>query len=197
MKFKSRRIRERILMASSMIGSLASIAAFTSFLLIKSEKPIVFPVIIGILSSLIAMLIVSSILRLRGKKRKIRIFISHSSKDNTFVKKLIESLEENSIFISTDEKTLSVGDNLANTLKRIMTNCDYIIFVISKNFTESQWVRREIDMAVELRKRILPIVIDDLNGKEIPHFLRDLVYADFREDYDNGFDFLLSSIKKT
>jgi hypothetical protein len=184
-------------MVFGMIGSLASIAAFTSFLLIKSEKTIVFRVIIGILSSLIAMLIVSSILRRRGKKRKISIFISHSNKDNTFVNRLIESLEENSIFTSTDEKALSVGDNLANKLERIMTNCDYIIFVISKNFTESEWVRREIDMAVELKKRILPIVIDDLNEKEIPHFLRDLVYADFREDYENGFDFLLRSIKKT
>jgi len=60
----------------------------------------------------------------------------------------------------------------------------------------SDWVRREINagLAIELEKRgvfVLPVLIQDC---QIPIFLKDKRYANFRESYQFGLEELLSTL---
>jgi hypothetical protein len=68
--------------------------------------------------------------------------------------------------------------------------------VLSPRSIQSMWVRRELNAALaeELQKRgvfVLPILLEDC---EIPLFLRDKLYADFRYQYSDGLDAILRTV---
>jgi hypothetical protein len=122
-----------------------------------------------------------------------KVFISHSSKDKAFVRRLVGDLKAESVPIWFDEVELRVGDSLRQTIESALLQSSWLLIILSGNSVGSPWVQQELNaaFALELSLRkvfILPAVIDDC---EIPLFLRDKVYADFRASYDTGLRALL------
>ena len=69
--------------------------------------------------------------------------------------------------------------------------------VLSKNSVDSPWVKHELNAALarelELQRVfVLPVRIDDA---ELPVFLKDKIFADFRKSYASGLRILLHAIK--
>lgn len=117
-----------------------------------------------------------------------KVFISHSSKDKAFVRRLVGDLKAESVSIWIDEVELKVGDSLHQAIERGIQKSSWLILVLSHNSVESPWFQQELNaaFALELSRQkvfILPVVIDEC---DIPLFLRDKVYADFRNSYDTG-----------
>jgi hypothetical protein len=88
-----------------------------------------------------------------------------------------------------DRWELNVGDSLTSMIEQSLTNSGAIIVIISKNSVNSDWCRRELNAGLvreleEKRTIVLPCVIDDC---DIPLFLRDKLYADFRKNPDQAF----------
>jgi DeoR/GlpR family transcriptional regulator of sugar metabolism len=95
----------------------------------------------------------------------MKIFMSHSGKQKLFVKEIKRYLPHH-INVWIDEKEIFVGDNIDfSIVKAIGTDCDFFIVVIDEYALRSEWVLKELNLAVkreEELKRIflLPIVID-------------------------------------
>lgn len=128
------------------------------------------------------------------------IFLSHSSKDKEFVRKLAKDLEDHDLKIWLDEKSMKVGDLLIPSISDGIKNSNYLIAVISENSNNSVWVNKELSIAISeevltSHKKILPILLDKC---EIPIFLQDKVYADFSDpkNYNKSFAQLLLSIEQ-
>jgi len=126
-----------------------------------------------------------------------KIFLSHSSNDNEFVRRLAKDLKLKDVPIWFDEWELKVGDSLHEKISSGIKESSWLGIILSKNSTKSDWVQKELNAALteELQKKqvfVLPIVIEDC---EIPVFLKDKVYADFRKDYNEGFQELLRTLK--
>lgn len=121
--------------------------------------------------------------------KKMEVFISYSYVDTPFVKRLAEALKKINIDVGIDQFEINVGDNLIEKIEKNIKKSDYIVVVLSKNYSKSKWSQRELAMwAMEETSRrsiILPILIEDC---EIPLFLRDKKYADFRTSFDKGFE---------
>jgi hypothetical protein len=127
----------------------------------------------------------------RDKKRKV--FVSHSSKDKPFVRRIVKELEKHKLEVWFDERAMGVGDSIVSGIDTGLKNADYLLVVLSRNSVKSRWVRAELNAALfeEASKQgmaVLPAVIDDC---EIPILLRDRIYADFRESFANGLKRLL------
>jgi len=90
-----------------------------------------------------------------------KIFISYSSKDNTFVEKLVEVMKELKLPYWKAPEMIPVGSNYAKEIPRAIQDCDMCLFVVSKSSQESIWVEKEIDSVINYGKPILPIKIDD------------------------------------
>jgi hypothetical protein len=122
-----------------------------------------------------------------------KVFISHSSRDKEFVRRLIADLRASSVDLWLDEVELKVGDSLRESIERGIKESNWLLVVLSANSVDSPWVRQELNaaFALELSRQsvfILPAVIDQC---EIPAFLKDKVYTDFRTSYDEGLQALL------
>ncbi len=127
---------------------------------------------------------------------KMKTFISHSSKDKEFVLKLADSLKANGIEVWYDEYSINLGDNILEKIQDGLESSSAIIPVLSGNYIESKWAMQELSFASAraLNKksiRIVPVLIEDC---DIPIFLRDRLYADFRQGFDRPFESVLRSL---
>lgn len=129
-----------------------------------------------------------------------RVFLSHSSKDKEFVRRLAKSLRSLGIAPWFDEVEIKPGDSLFGKIGEGLASSDYLFAVMSANSIASRWVDEELRsmMNVQLKSgqvRVIPIKIDDA---EMPWFLTEKKYVDFRGwqldgSYRHAFDGLVQS----
>jgi hypothetical protein len=126
------------------------------------------------------------------------VFISYSHNDKDFVDKLALILVDRRIRVFIDRWEMKLGDSITNKVQDAISDASFLMVILSKSSVQSNWCKREITSALVLeleRKRVvlLPILIEDC---EIPLFLRDKFYADFRSSFDNGLKTVLESLSK-
>jgi len=136
---------------------------------------------------------------LMERRKASKVFLSHSSLDKAFVGRLAIDLREKNVPVWYDKWELKVGDSLTEKISEGISDSSWLAVVLSKNSVSSQWVKKELNaaLAIELEKRnvfVLPIMLDDC---EIPVFLKDKLYADFRSTYEDGLHSLLDRLLDT
>ncbi len=112
-----------------------------------------------------------------------KVFLSHSSKDKAFTRKLASRLAEYEIEYWLDEAEINIGDSLIIRISSAIEETDFIAVILSHESVNSHWVQVELQMAMnrelsDKQVRVLPILIEKC---EIPIFLRDKLYADFTD----------------
>lgn len=118
------------------------------------------------------------------------VFISYSHSDREFVDRLAVRLRSEKHSIWLDRWELGVGDSLTQKVQGALTSATAILVVLSSESVRSSWCQRELSAGLireleEQKTIVLPLVIEDCN---IPIFVRDKLYADFRNDPDGAFD---------
>jgi hypothetical protein len=137
-----------------------------------------------------------------GRSSSMPIFISYSQKDSHFVDALARNLAYRRHNIWMDRWELNVGDSLIEKIQHALTASSAILIVLSNHSVGSQWCKKELNAGLmreldEKKALLMPCVIDDC---EIPLFLREKLYADFRADPDKALsdvDRALSRISNT
>ena len=114
-----------------------------------------------------------------------KVFISHSTKDKVFVGRLARDLKKNDISTWIDDNEILIADSLPEKIENAIINSKYFIIVLSKNSIHSEWVNREIRIAVKEERDVgnvivIPLIIDDC---EIPLLLKNKLYAEFKYPY--------------
>jgi len=127
------------------------------------------------------------------------IFMSHSSKDKFFVRSLAEHLRKYGIKVWLDEAEINIGDSLTEKIGEAIESTDYVGVVLSHNSINSEWVQRELQIALQKEIKgkkvvVLPILIEAV---EIPPFLKDKLYADFTstDKFENELSKLLRALE--
>lgn len=124
------------------------------------------------------------------------VFISYSHEDRDFAHKLAGSLVSRNVHVWIDTWELSVGDSIVEKIQSAIGESDCLCVVLSKAAVQSAWCKKELSAGLlrELQERrvvVLPLLIEDC---ELPVFLRDKLYADFRTDFQSGLNVLLPAI---
>jgi hypothetical protein len=132
------------------------------------------------------------------KVLSMAIFISYSHADEAFARELATRLVENNAHVWIDSWELNVGDSLIDRIQSAIQDASALLVILSKASVESEWCKRELNTALvrELEEKkviVLPVLKEDCS---IPPFLREKKYADFRREFDAGFDDLLSAVAK-
>lgn len=126
------------------------------------------------------------------------IFVSYSRVDADFVNVLATWLVKNNANVWIDKWELNVGDSLIDRIQNAIENAGALLVVLSKASVESEWCKKELNAGLireleEKRVVVLPVLKEDCN---IPVFLRDKLYADFRTNFEEGFRDILAAIAK-
>lgn len=129
------------------------------------------------------------------------LFISHSSLDKPFVRRLADALISHKLRVWVDENEIKAGDNIRRVIDAAMQGSDYFGFVVSENSVKSDWVRYEVHNALSRidETKILPLVIDNCMNS-IPDTMKELKqlkYLDFtsEDNWSNAIAELTKSVR--
>ncbi len=118
-----------------------------------------------------------------------KIFVSYSRKDIDFVRKLAGDLETAGYDVWWDITDLQGGDDWVRKIPSAIAASQYFIIVLSPNSIESEWVRKEYTQALNLRKKIIPIMLVPC---EVPFALNTINFVNFASgEYPDNFKKLL------
>ena len=103
----------------------------------------------------------------------MRIFLSHRSRDKALVREFKDHLPR---FLDTwlDEESLSWGEALPAKLKStIQSGVDFLIIFLDKEAMNSEWVKQELEWALEREKElrrtfVLPILLENVPADRLP-----------------------------
>jgi TIR domain len=127
------------------------------------------------------------------------VFLSHSSVDKRFVRRLALDLLQRGFAVWLDEWNLRPGARLSDRIAAAVTSSSVVIVVMSEAMRSSEWVDREIEHALDMeaaqhREVLLPIRID---AAALPDRLTDRVYADFSAgSYQDPFEKLCAQLDR-
>ncbi len=127
-----------------------------------------------------------------------RIFISYTSSDEAFVDKLASDLSSFGTDVFYAKWEIKVGDSIVDKINVALSTHDHLVVVLSASSVKSEWVQRELNSSMvrqlkDKKVKIKPVLIQDC---DIPALLSDIKYADFREDYNEGFASLVDSLQE-
>ncbi|WP_053078813.1 toll/interleukin-1 receptor domain-containing protein [Bacillus wiedmannii] len=127
------------------------------------------------------------------------IFLSHNSKDKEFVRRLANRLESYGVKVWVDEAEIKVGESLIKKIEMGINEMEYLGVILSQNSIKSDWVNREVDMAMNgeiqgKKVKVLPLLYKKC---EIPGFLSGKFYADFttKKKFEEAFIKLLNVLE--
>ncbi|MEZ9001893.1 toll/interleukin-1 receptor domain-containing protein [Vibrio splendidus] len=126
------------------------------------------------------------------------VFISYSHSDEEFVNKFAAHLVKHNTHVWVDTWNLSIGDSILTKVQEAIEESSALILVLSKQSVESEWCKKELNSALmreldEKRVIVLPVLLEDCN---IPLFLREKMYADFRSSFDVGLSSIVDSLAR-
>jgi hypothetical protein len=130
------------------------------------------------------------------------IFLSHTHKDKQFVDRLKTELNARGVEdVWVDEAEIMIGDSLQEKIEDAITKTRYFGVVLSPRSVKSRWVKKELELAMQLEMEndsvvVLPLLFEKC---EIPPFLRTKVYADFTspEAYNDSLEKLTRRLALT
>lgn len=126
------------------------------------------------------------------------VFISHSSRDKKFARRLHQRLEDEGIDSWLDEEQILAGHDLVKQLEEGLRDSDFVVAVLSDNYLNGPWAQEEYRSALSRQIDdgnvvLLPARIEECR---VPDFLRAKLYADFSRDFRIGIKALLKAIKE-
>ncbi len=88
------------------------------------------------------------------------IFVSYSRKDGEVVQSVVDRLKAEGYRCWMDVDGIESGDAFKRKIVAAIKNSKSLLFFSSKDSNQSQWTLKEINVAVELRKLIIPVRLD-------------------------------------
>lgn len=126
------------------------------------------------------------------------IFISYSHADKAFVDELALNLIKHDAHVWVDTWELNVGHSILNRVQEAIQSSSALLIVLSKASVASEWCKKELNAGLmreldEKKVLVLPVLVEDC---EIPVFLREKMYADFRKDFGSGLKPLVEAVAR-
>jgi WD40 repeat protein len=124
------------------------------------------------------------------------IFISYAREDLVFIRRLSEAFKERSHTVWVDLDGLYVGEEYWPRIRDAIAESDTFLFVISPDSARSTFCRREINRAVQLQKRIVPILYRDISTDDLSPAIAERQWQILREtdDFTRHIEALITAI---
>src|SRR6266567_4051093 len=111
-------------------------------------------------------------------------FISYSHQDREFALRLRTALQERGKDAWLDESGIHPAERWKPALQRAIEGSDTFIFVISAYSAASRECRTELDHALSLNKRVIPVVARPVDRNMLPPGLGDFQFIPARGTFE-------------
>lgn len=117
-----------------------------------------------------------------GASPRLNVFVSYSRTDTAFADEIVAGLEYDGGFnVFIDRHSIHEGEAWRDRLGGLIASADVIVFLLSKASAASDLCQWETEHAQGLSKRLIPVVIQNMDGVAAPPTLKALHYVRFDE----------------
>lgn len=127
-----------------------------------------------------------------GTAPAVRVFISYSRKDASFVAHLTEALQAKGYDVFVDTEDISGGEEWKQRLDQLILSTDVVAFVISPDSVASKICDWEVERTLALGKRLIPMLWRPLDSLAPPSRLAERNYIFF--DHPDRFESALTQL---
>ncbi|HNF36067.1 MAG TPA: TIR domain-containing protein [Anaerolineales bacterium] len=113
-----------------------------------------------------------------------KLIVSYSRKDSVVARKLIDTFKKNEFDVWVDWEDIPPAVGWLEQILRGIEESDAFIFLISPDSVNSEVCKVEIEHAAKNNKRIIPIVLREVDPKTVIPTIRDLNWIFIREQDD-------------
>ncbi len=121
----------------------------------------------------------------------MKVFISHSHKDNTLAEKVARTLKAAGMDTWYDKWEIMPGENWAEKMAKGLRESNAMVVLISPDSLESEKVRMDIDYAlsqITFKNRLIPVLIGNQGNfpsYKVPWIFKHLRTVHLPENGDN------------
>jgi len=122
------------------------------------------------------------------------VFLSHSSQDRAFVKKLAKVLRRHGVPFWYGESHILGAEQWHDEIGKALARCDWFLLVLSPHSVRSKWVKRELLYALtedRYIERILPVLRKPCDHARLSWTLASFQFVDFSGDFNEACRLLL------
>ena len=117
------------------------------------------------------------------------VFISHSSKNARFTRKLARTLTENGVPVWYSARDIQGAQQWHDEIGAALARCDWFILVLSPDSVGSKWVKHEFLYSLRSDRyegRIVPLMLKACDASALSWVIDGLQHVDFTGDYAEG-----------
>ncbi|MEQ8970221.1 MAG: TIR domain-containing protein [Coleofasciculus sp. C1-SOL-03] len=111
-----------------------------------------------------------------------QVILAYSDTDKPTMEKIRRSLRRESITVWTNTTDIHTGESFEEAIKRGIEQADNLVYLLSPDSISSKYCQQELDLAVSLHKRIIPVLVRETSSGEVPLALQGLQYIDLTDN---------------
>ncbi|MDP9257852.1 MAG: TIR domain-containing protein [Actinomycetota bacterium] len=112
------------------------------------------------------------------------VFVSYSRRDGEFVSGLVEGLERSGKSVWIDTEGIGDGEVFPAAIRSAIEQSDAFVFVITPASVESRYCESEVEYALDLNKRVIPLLREMVEDDRLPEAIRIRNWIPCRPDVD-------------
>ena len=129
------------------------------------------------------------------------VFLCHAEENRATFDRIYATLARAGLTIWTSWHDIQIGIDYKEAILRGIENSDNFVYLLSSEAVRSSWCQMELDYALGLNKRIIPILVEPLSPRMIPPEIAHLQFIDLTDnqnpaDYAADEKALLSTISR-
>ncbi|HEY9737274.1 MAG TPA: toll/interleukin-1 receptor domain-containing protein, partial [Trichocoleus sp.] len=111
-----------------------------------------------------------------------QVFLAHAETDTATMEQIRRSLWREGITVWTSTTDIRTGEDLLQAVERGIEQADNVVYLLSPASQGSQYCQYELDYALALNKRVIPVLVSPTPDEQIPPSLRGLQYVDLTDN---------------
>ncbi|NER22976.1 MAG: TIR domain-containing protein [Symploca sp. SIO1C2] len=111
-----------------------------------------------------------------------QVFLSYAQTNKATMEGFRRRLMRDCFTAWTNTTDIQTSEDFEDAINRGIEQADNFIFLLSPDSLVSKYCQYELNYALSLNKRIIPVLIQETDPKEIPKALRSLQYIDFTDN---------------
>ncbi|ESA32550.1 wd40 repeat-containing protein [Leptolyngbya sp. Heron Island J] len=111
-----------------------------------------------------------------------QVFISYAEEDLTTKEIVRYHLLQAGVTVWTNTVDIRMGEDFETAIRRGIEEADNVVYLISQDSLASDYCQEEIHQALDLNKRVIPMVVEDVNLNLIPETIRKIQFINLADN---------------
>ena len=114
------------------------------------------------------------------------VFLAYADENRSIAEQVRNSLRRDGLTIWTNTTDIHAGAEFHQVISQGIEEADNVVYLLSPAAVQSSWCQYELDYALSLNKRIIPLLVEPISADEMPAPLRNLQYIDLTDNLQDS-----------